>query len=63
MANHLPVIVSGDEGLTEFVEEGKYGYIFAMESIRDLVRVLIRIIDEPKSARCFSLSTNYHRSI
>ncbi len=40
LASHTPVIVSDVEGMTEFVEEGKNGYVFKRGNISDLLRVL-----------------------
>src|SRR5208282_1423619 len=62
LATHTPVIVSDVEGMTEFVEDGKNGYIFDRGSISDLAKVLHRIVEEPLKARGMSKSTNYPRT-
>lgn len=62
LANHTPVIVSNVPGMTEFVEEGKNGYIFKRGNVTDLERTLRRIIREPEKARALSLTTSYPRT-
>jgi glycosyltransferase involved in cell wall biosynthesis len=62
LATHTPVIVSNVEGMTDFVEDGKNGYIFDRGSINDLARVLHRIVEEPLKARGMSKTTNYPRT-
>jgi glycosyltransferase involved in cell wall biosynthesis len=62
LASHTPVIVSDVEGMTEFVEEWKNGYIFSRGSIDDLTRVLETIIKDPEKARGMSRTTAYTRT-
>jgi glycosyltransferase involved in cell wall biosynthesis len=62
LASHTPVVVSNVEGMTEFVEEGKNGYIFSRGSVSDLFRVLKKIIDAPEKAREMSHTTEYTRT-
>lgn len=62
LACHTPVIVSDVEGMTEFVEEGKNGYIFSRSSVNDLTRVFKTIIKEPAKARAMSQTTEYPRT-
>jgi glycosyltransferase involved in cell wall biosynthesis len=62
LASHTPVIVSDVAGMTEFVEDGKNGYIFKRKSVNDLYRVLQIIISEPGKAREMSSKTNYPRT-
>lgn len=62
LASHTPVITSDVEGMTEFVEEGKNGYIFARGDGRDLERVLRTVVADPGKARALVGTTNYHRT-
>lgn len=59
LASHTPVIVSDVEGLTEFLEQSRNGYVFARGSIDDLERVMRQILATPESSRQLSLTTNY----
>lgn len=62
LASHTPVIVSDVEGMTEFVEEGKNGFVFARGSVRGLEQVLKSIIDRPAQAHVLSASTGYPKT-
>jgi len=62
LASHTPVIVSDVEGMTEFVEEGKNGYVFSRGNTNDLERVLREILAEPSRARDMSGTTEYVRT-
>ncbi len=62
LASHTPAIVSDVAGMTEFVEEGKNGYVFSRGSTNDLERVLRAILAEPSKARDMSDTTEYART-
>lgn len=62
LATHTPVIVSDVEGMTEFVEEGKNGFVFRRADVDDLERVLRRIVQEPELIRRMSEDTEYKRT-
>ncbi len=63
LASHTPVVVSDVAGLTEFVEEGKNGYVFARGSVDHLARVLKMIVADPAKGRQLTLTTKYPRTI
>ena len=62
LASHTPVIVSDVEGLTEFVEPGKNGYVFERGSVSDLERVLCAIIADPVQSLALNRTTQYART-
>ncbi|MBI5101814.1 MAG: glycosyltransferase family 4 protein [Nitrospirae bacterium] len=62
LASHTPVIVSDVEGMTEFLEEGRNGYIFSRGGVDDLERVLRRIIADPEKALAMTATTEYART-
>jgi len=62
LASHTPVIISDVAGMTEFVEEGKNGYIFLKGDINDLERVLKLIVEDPERARALAETTEYSRT-
>lgn len=62
LASHTPVVVADVDGMTEFVEDGRNGFIFKREDSVDLERVLRMIIEEPSGARTMSLTTEYPRT-
>lgn len=62
LASHVPVIVSDVEGLTEFIEHGRNGYIFARGDVNDLARVLNKIVDAPDESRSLSSTTAYTKT-
>ena len=62
LASHTPVIVSEGKGMTEFIEEGKNGYVFPMGSVDRLEKVLRKIIDNPESSREMFKTTEYPRT-
>ncbi len=62
LATHTPVIVSDVEGMTEFVEDGKNGFVFRRADVDDLERVLRRIVQEPGLIRRMSEHTEYNRT-
>lgn len=62
LASHTPVIVSNVEGLTEFIEPGKNGFVFERGSVSDLERVLSTIIAEPMKSLAMSMTTQYART-
>jgi len=45
--------------MTEFIEEGKNGYVFPMGSVEGLEKVLKKIIDNPESSRAMFKTTEY----
>lgn len=59
LTSHTPVIVSEGKGMTEFIEEGKNGYVFPMGSVEGLERVLKMIIENPESSRALFKTTEY----
>lgn len=62
LATHTPVIVSDVEGMTEFVEDGKNGYIFKRGSANALEHILKNCVKEPGKARDMSHTTEYPRT-
>lgn len=62
LANHTPVIVSDVEGMTEFVEEGRNGYVFTRGSVESLARVMGGMVADPQKARSLSTTTEYSRT-
>jgi glycosyltransferase involved in cell wall biosynthesis len=62
LASHTPVIVSDVAGMTEFVEEGRNGYVFARGSVDALEGVLRAIIERPAQARALSATTDYPKT-
>lgn len=62
LASHTPVIVSDVEGLTEFIEPGRNGYVFKRDSVDDLARVLRAIVADPVSALALQATTRYERT-
>jgi glycosyltransferase involved in cell wall biosynthesis len=56
------VIVSDVKGMTEFIEEGKNGFIFSRGSTNNLTRVLKMIVTDPEKARSISQTTEYLRT-
>lgn len=62
LASHTPVIVSDVDGLTEFTEQGKNGYVFERGSVDDLARILHNIIADPAQSLAMGASTQYTRT-
>lgn len=62
LATHTPVIVSDVEGMTEFVEDGKNGFVFRRADVDDLERVLLSIVQRPELAFKMSKTTEYTRT-
>lgn len=62
LATHTPVIVSNVEGMTEFVEDGKNGFVFCRADVDDLERVLLRIVQAPELICRMSEHTEYKRT-
>jgi len=62
LASRTPVIVSNVEGLTEFIEPGKNGYIFERGNASDLEQVLRKVIADPMRSRALSETTRYERT-
>lgn len=62
LASHTPVIISDVEGMTEFVDEGRNGYVFKMGSVDELEKVLRRVIDNPEKSRAMFKTTEYPRT-
>ena len=62
LATHTPVVVSDVAGLTEFVDEGRSGFRFALGSVDDLTRALSRFVDDPSLAATMSGTTEYTRT-
>lgn len=61
LASHTPVVVSDVDGLTEFLEPNRNGYVFARGSVDDLEQVLLKIVRQPDLARGMSKHTEYNR--
>ena len=59
LASHTPAIVSEGKGMTEFIEEGKNGYVFPMGSVEGLEKVLKKILDNPECSREMFKTTEY----
>jgi glycosyltransferase involved in cell wall biosynthesis len=62
LASHTPVIVSDVEGMSEFVEHGKNGFLFSRGSNEALSVILRDLIQDPAAARAMSADTSYPRS-
>jgi glycosyltransferase involved in cell wall biosynthesis len=62
LACHTPVIVSDVAGMTEFVEDGKNGFVFKRGSVKELKKVLETIVADPVRARNLSKTTEYLRT-
>jgi glycosyltransferase involved in cell wall biosynthesis len=62
LASHTPVIVSNVEGLTEFIEPGKNGFVFERGSVSDLEQVLSTIIADPMESLAMRMTTQYART-
>jgi glycosyltransferase involved in cell wall biosynthesis len=62
LATHTPVVVSDVAGLTEFVDEGRRGFRFALGSVDDLTCVLSRFVDDSSLAATMSRTTEYTRT-
>jgi glycosyltransferase involved in cell wall biosynthesis len=61
LASHTPVIVSGVEGLTEFLDGGN-GWSFARASVSELAALLQRLVARPDETRAHSQRTVYDRT-
>lgn len=62
LATHTPVIVSDVEGMTEFVEDEKNGFVFCRGDVDDLERVLLKIVQDPDLICRMSKNTEYTRT-
>jgi len=62
LATHTPVIVSDVEGMTEFVEDGRNGFVFCRGNVDDLEKVLLRVVQDPAMISRMSNTTEYHRT-
>jgi 2-polyprenyl-3-methyl-5-hydroxy-6-metoxy-1,4-benzoquinol methylase/glycosyltransferase involved in cell wall biosynthesis len=62
LATHTPVIVSDTAGLTEFVEEGRSGFKFAIGSAAALEQAMRRFVEDSQLAARLSGSTEYPRT-
>jgi len=62
LATHTPVVVSDVDGMTEFVTEGKNGFIFPVDNVVALSNILNRIVSDPDMSRRMSNSTHYYRT-
>lgn len=62
LASHTPAVVSNVAGLTEFIEEGRNGFVFERGSAVDLGRVLRKFVDAPTLAAQLATSTNFART-
>gem|GEM_PF-172508 len=62
LATHTPVIVADVQGLTEFVEEGRSGLVFARGDADALASALRRFAEDPALAERMSATTVYART-
>ena len=62
LASHTPVVISNVEGMTEFVENGKNGFVFLRDDKNDLARVLKHIISNPELAVEMAENTTYPKT-
>lgn len=62
LASHTPVIVSNVEGMTEFVEPGKQGYVFARENADQLAAIMNSIVENPRVLLEMRKATSYPRT-
>jgi glycosyltransferase involved in cell wall biosynthesis len=62
LASHTPVIVSGVQGLTEFLD-GRNGWSFGRGSVPELAALLQRLVASPDETRAHSQHTFYKRTI
>ncbi len=62
LASHTPVIISDVEGMTEFVEDGKNGFVFGRGDTEALESILRTIITDPEMARSLTNTTEYTRT-
>lgn len=62
LATHTPVIISDVEGMSEFVENGRNGFIFRRADVNDLEKVLLKITQDPELIRRMSKTTEYCRT-
>lgn len=62
LATHTPVLVADVEGMSEFVEEGRNGFVFEKGSIGALAARLRRFAAEPGLARALAATTSYERT-
>jgi glycosyltransferase involved in cell wall biosynthesis len=60
-AAHVPVIVSNAGGMTEMVQEGKNGFVFAMGDVEQLKSILERFIASPEMLAAMKKNvSSYH---
>lgn len=62
LATHTPVIISDVEGMTEFVENGKNGFIFRRGNIDELREIMLRLTNEPHLLQHLSEHAEYART-
>jgi glycosyltransferase involved in cell wall biosynthesis len=62
LASQTPAIVSNVEGMTEFIDSGRNGFIFKMGSVDELEKIFKKIIAEPKKSLKMSETTEYPRT-
>jgi glycosyltransferase involved in cell wall biosynthesis len=62
LATHTPVIVSDVEGMTEFVENGRNGFIFRRDSVDELYEIMLRLTSEPQILQHLSKHAEYPRT-
>lgn len=62
LATHTPVIVSDVEGMTEFVENGKNGFIFSRGNVDELYEIMLRLTKEPQTLNHISEHAEYSRT-
>lgn len=62
LAAHTPVIVSGVQGLTEFLDGGN-GWSFERGSVQSLTKLLHDLVADPAKTRAHNHTTRYTRTI
>ncbi len=63
LATKTPVLVSNARGMTEFVKDGVNGYIFRMDSLKELTRIMQSIVDNPTSISSLSENAAYDKDV
>jgi glycosyltransferase involved in cell wall biosynthesis len=62
LASHTPVVVADVAGMTELVEAGRNGFVFARGSVDALEQVLRAIVERPAEALALTQTTTYPKT-
>lgn len=62
LASHTPVVASDVEGMAEFIQQGRNGYLFRRGSVDELEKVMRDLVENPAASRRLSQTTHYLRS-